>query len=319
MKTFKNTLGAANRALFSWPALILMAVCALGVSAFSLNDYETARATGLAVTRSVLTDKTIAFRLKWVGSGSEASVQVASGGDMTFEIDGTGDDADETVSTDGVIDLSTPAAGENTFGEVCDIIDATANWECELGDVLPSWSTDNILSTLAETAESTGISATYDLDGSGLFSEAGLAVTINSADLDKVGAAISPTYTDADLLRISDLNNRCNGVDSGASWVSELNKATVQATYSSGAPTIKVVLVKKTSTGLYAGATEQTLWTDTITTSATDQSIDFTDLPPISTKATPGAYLVVTIEDASTPDITANRINIHGLTYQVAQ
>lgn len=289
---------------------LIVAIGFIALCGFTLNEHLEKKALGLTVTRSVLTDKSIAMRIK--GLVATSTVAIAAGGDMAFTTDGT--TTDDSISTDGTIDLSTPAVGENTMGEVCDIIDADDNWECELVDALPSWSTDNILSTLAETDTVTGLSATYDLDGSGLFATAGLAVTYNTADLDKASAAISIAYADNDIYQTSQLYNRNSRPHTGAAWRSELYKAVFNGTVTTGAPDVKIWLVRKNDAGTYAGCTEQLLWQQTGVDDETDVTLDFTDLPPIATQA--GSYIVAVYDDTTTADMTTQRITVHGLAYQ---
>lgn len=70
------------------------------------------------------------FTVQYKGSKLYASVAVSSS-DLLFKADDTDGTttADTAVSTDGTIDLSTPAAAENTFGEIVDIMNA-GNWLC---------------------------------------------------------------------------------------------------------------------------------------------------------------------------------------------
>lgn len=70
------------------------------------------------------------FTVQYKGSKLYASVAVASS-DLLFKADDTNGTttADTNVSTDGTIDLSTPAAAENTLGEIVDIMNA-GDWLC---------------------------------------------------------------------------------------------------------------------------------------------------------------------------------------------
>jgi len=101
---------------------------------------------GSPVTAHLASDTAgcVAMLLKYVGTENSATVAVAAGGDMTFEVSAA---ADTTVNTTGSIDLSTPAAAVDTYGELVDIINASANWTAVLVDVLRSDLTDNTLYT----------------------------------------------------------------------------------------------------------------------------------------------------------------------------
>ena len=96
-----------------------------------------------------------ALQIQYVGPKLYAAVAVAAGGDMTF----TADDTDGLTTVDpnigyaagastllGVIDLSTPHASIDTFGELAAHINAKGggNWRCILW-CSPNISTDNIL------------------------------------------------------------------------------------------------------------------------------------------------------------------------------
>lgn len=83
----------------------------------------------------VYDDVDVALKVRYVGSQASASITVSAAGDITFKhgavgalvvdptIDSGGDDP-------GVIDVSDASA--NTYGEVVDLINASANWEAYL-------------------------------------------------------------------------------------------------------------------------------------------------------------------------------------------
>jgi len=121
--------------------------------------------------------------LKYVGTANSATVAVAAGGDMTFEVSAV---ADTTVNTTGSIDLSTPAGTVDTYGELVDIINASANWTAVLVDVLRSDSTDN---TLAEQATIQGTKA----EGVPLYFDSAVAASYHA------GRALLPTGMQTDI------------------------------------------------------------------------------------------------------------------------
>lgn len=96
--------------------------------------------------------------LKYIGPQACASVAVGAGGDITF-LSGTCGAlvADTTLecpvsgALGGVFDLSTPAAGCDTWGEVTDLINASGSWMFIPIGVLRSDATDNVAITLSET------------------------------------------------------------------------------------------------------------------------------------------------------------------------
>lgn len=99
-----------------------------------------------------------ALQVQYIGSAAYAGFAVAAGGDITLFADDT--DGETTVdplaghasgaaTTDGVIDLSTPNAAVDTYGELCDVINTFTNWRCFMIGVHADWLTDNTLDTLA--------------------------------------------------------------------------------------------------------------------------------------------------------------------------
>lgn len=95
-----------------------------------------------------------AIYVKYVGTAAgAATVAVAAGGDVTVVANGAADatiNAAGTVcgATPGTLDLSTPAAGCDTLGEVVDLFNASPNWVASLHGGLRSDSSDNTLNTL---------------------------------------------------------------------------------------------------------------------------------------------------------------------------
>ena len=106
-----------------------------------------------------------AMQIQYVGDKLFAGIDVGAGGDMTFYADDT--DGETTVdpniginssgaaTTDGIIDLSTPHADVDTFGELKNHINGMADWRCFLIGVLPDGLTDDKFDTLAEASSHT--------------------------------------------------------------------------------------------------------------------------------------------------------------------
>jgi hypothetical protein len=94
------------------------------------------------------------FWLRWEGAtDAGATVAVAAGGDMTFTTDGS--TADTTVNATGSIDLSTPAAGVDTMGELMDVINQSANWAMVLLGARRASFTNNCILTVVAVDLST--------------------------------------------------------------------------------------------------------------------------------------------------------------------
>ena len=96
----------------------------------------------------------VLFWLQYQGTtASGATVAVAAGGDMAFTTDGS--TADTTVNGTGSIDLSTPAAGLDTMGELMDIINQSDNWAMVLLGARRASFTNNCILTVAAVDLST--------------------------------------------------------------------------------------------------------------------------------------------------------------------
>ena len=70
------------------------------------------------------------FRVKCINSAYPDATLAITSGILYFTTDGT--TADTTVNTTGNIPCATPAAGLDTLGEVADVINASANWTCQI-------------------------------------------------------------------------------------------------------------------------------------------------------------------------------------------
>lgn len=127
-----------------------------------------------------------AMQIQYVGPFLFATVQVAAGGDMKF----FADDVNGTTTVDpdigwtsektalGIIDLSTPDASMNTFGELERHINSMANWRCYLIGVPRDLGTDDKLDTLSAASCRTdnGITLFVDEAKSGNL-DVGFAIT----------------------------------------------------------------------------------------------------------------------------------------------
>ena len=103
-----------------------------------------------------------AMQIQYIGTSAFGGVAIASGGDMTLtadDVDGittvhstAGIDGAGAKVTTGVIDLSTPHASVDTFGELNDYINALPDFRSFLIGVLPSQLTNNKLAALSACA-----------------------------------------------------------------------------------------------------------------------------------------------------------------------
>ena len=297
MTLFPTRFNGWLAALFLLLATLL---CSTAARAADLQTIQLNRELGVPVTRYLATNGSTALRIQYAGTYStgDAWAYADANGDLHFVNDAGS--ADTTVSTDGQIDVS--GASEDTFGEVCDAINASANWRAELVDVLPSWSANNVL---------TSGTVTQDTD---VFGADGITIKYNTADLDKASAEIGIAWTPAEILGVTGNNilNRRTTPLGGITYPiyrAEAYKVVASAGYSSGAPDLQVYAVSSDS----AGATELLLWSQAGAASGSSSTIDLTDLPPL--RAPRGWKLVAVYNDTSTPDLTTATLQVHGLAY----
>lgn len=124
----------------------------------------------------VLTDVTKfpVMQIQYVGPLDFATVEIEAGGSMLFLADNI--DGETTVDPDigysgagakdatGIIDLATPHASMNTFGELERHINSMANWRCYLIGVLRSQNTDDKLDTRSAVSVRTDNGVTFFAD-----------------------------------------------------------------------------------------------------------------------------------------------------------
>lgn len=142
-----KTLAALAALLFAGTSVFAQGVNLQGLQ---VKPFE-ARSASDVIT-AVSTD--VGIYVKYVGTAAgAATVAVAAGGDVSFVANGA---ADTTINsagtvcgaTPGTLDLSTPPAGCDTFGEVVALINQSPNWVAALGSVLATDSTNDTLITL---------------------------------------------------------------------------------------------------------------------------------------------------------------------------
>jgi hypothetical protein len=183
-------------------------------------------------------------------TGSGATFAIAAGGDWAFTTDGT--TADTTISTDGTIDLSTPDASENTWGEVCDVVNASPNWGMYLLAVLPEDSTDNTSETQVEIDLSTAA-----MKKSGFFVYGDSSVTFETA------VCISG-FQPTGVAGVFEDDDNC------VNWV---NYVLANANFDSGTCAVKIYSANQHSSVLiYTGAA---MTTDTNSTHGTNGDLGF--------------------------------------------
>lgn len=201
------------------------------------NYYDVQLQEFLAESRFMYNETTqtlTAIILQYIGPEDSGTVAVAAGGDMTFKHGDVGSEAvDSGIGSSGVLDLSTPAAGLDTMGELVDTINASANWRAILVGARRSDSTDN---TLAALSESQAKVSTL----SGRYRSAGLYIYMDEQVSLKCGFSITNKrytgiYTASSQKALGDAQD--------AGYQNELAALSLKSTYGSGTSAYSVYLI----------------------------------------------------------------------------
>lgn len=106
----------------------------------------------VAASESGVVDSTACVLLKYRGTSTgKPTYEVAAGGDLTLKIAGVADVTTGSASN-GIFDLSTPAAGVDTVGEFVNLVNTQgSNWVAVLVSCLASDLTDNAFDDIAAT------------------------------------------------------------------------------------------------------------------------------------------------------------------------
>jgi len=113
-----------------------------------------------------------AMQIQYIGTKLFGTVAVAAGGDMTLGADDT--DGTTAVHT---IDLSTPAATLDTYGELAAVINGYGDFRCFLIGVRTDLTTDNQLDTLTTASCRTDNGLTIYVDEAATVTDVGVAIT----------------------------------------------------------------------------------------------------------------------------------------------
>lgn len=177
-----------------------------------------------------------AMIVQYIGSQASATVEVAAGGDVTFKHGAASSEAaDATIKlpsggSDGVLDVSDTTA--DTFGEICDHINASANWRCILVGARRSDSTNNTLAALSATQAKVSTL-------SGPYRSAGVPLYLDEQVGFKVGFSITnKRYTG---INAGSANKGGDQVDDGMQ--NELSYIAFKSTYGSGSSAFSVYIV----------------------------------------------------------------------------
>ena len=293
-------------------ALGFVLVLGMGARGADLITHNTARALALGNSRYVAANGSVAIRIKRIGKASTAAmiagstaptITVDASHNLVFTTNGT--TADTTVHTTGTLTTS-----GLTWGQVVGYIRASTNWTCVLGDVLPSWSADGVLTAAAKSAGG----AVEDADG--------VDFKITTTAANRLSACLGPEWMPDTVKHVSNgniMNQRSTPAETaGGYWRNELVYAKANATFTTGPTTMSVYAVKSDM----AGATELLLWSQVGAATTVDSTLDLSALwdydtgRPLSISAPPGYRIVVSYTSATSSDISAGTLQVHGLSFR---
>lgn len=199
-----------------------------------------------AVSINRVDDAPVGIVVMYVGSEASATVTVSSAGDITFKHgDAAAEAVDATIDSggddSGVIDVSDSNA--DTFGEVVDLINASANWKAYIKDAIRADNANNSTGSLLARAETT--------------------LTPNVTE--------TPLYVDTSkMLNLSiriGSRTKVNGVEEHSA--AEVTRIISKNTYGSGTSTIQVYEVDE------AAKTETKIFEKAGAATTVEQDLDF--------------------------------------------
>jgi hypothetical protein len=219
----------------------------------------------------------VAMLVKYIGTTGSATtdIAVAAGGDMSFRVAGQ---ADTSVNTTGTIDCSTPPAGNDTLGEVVDLINASTNWRAVLVGALRSDSSDNTLTTFAVTAA-------QKAEGVPLYFDSAVSLTTSIALIpENCKTDIRCFLTPAGKL----LENPSGGTQTEVKWVEGYSTYATTGTFN----IYSVKPSNKTGTG---AETVTTIWSEVTGASGTNKQL--TQFENVGLKGRANEKVIVRITD----------------------
>ena len=241
----------------------------------------------------VVEDAYPALIVKYIGSEASGTVEVSSAGDITFKHGDLSSEAvDATIDSggddDGVIDVSDSNA--DTFGEVVDLINASANWRAYLVGALradsANASTGSLLLKSATQAKVAGGVELY-LDTSKVLHASvavrGLRYPSDDFKENDAGQVVAETLEAAKFSEVTRLVYTPTGSGASTYEIHRVNRKTGTAT--------KIVDAAGPS-------------------SASEQDTDLTDGAGRGIACDPDEYLVVRVKMAST--LTAVKLGVLG-------
>jgi len=218
-----------------------------------MNSDRIAIVNALAIQKAgyAADDQDIALQVRYIGSEASGKVEVNAGGDLVFTHgDLASEAADTTVSTDGTIDVS--GASENTFGEVVDAINASANWEARLIGALRADSSNDTLLAMASTQANTAA-------GIALYWDTSVALTLTQAVSGKFWEA--QKTTDGAVFDVNEDN-----------YINSVCEIYYNNTYGSGTSLIQIYEVDR------ATSRETIIYQETGAATTVTGTIDLTDI-----------------------------------------
>jgi len=226
---------------------------------------------------TVAVDSDVALEIQYVGESASATVTSAAA-NLTFKQGAAGAEAvDATIGAAGVID--TNAASYDTFGEVQDNINASANWRCRLVTVLRTDSSDAACLARSETTLNAGTDWKVDL-----YKDSSAALNIGVA-------------YETGTLNVQPVRSRYAIVDANEmGTLAKVYQAKATTTYASGTSTFKIYKVVTDRYGVIQSETE--IYSAASGATTVEGTLDFSD-SGLGADTDLGYKLIVRVENSA--------------------
>lgn len=289
-----------RKALRSVVAALAIAAVA-GVPAFAQTFFGGYRLVGPAGGAASVSDDTIAFYVKYVGtSAGKPTIEVEADGDIVLTFAGAADTSVEcpvSGSLGGIID--TQHASCNTVEEVIDAINASgSNWRAVPGALLGTESLDNTLKILGATDVDLRVGKPIYFDNANV----DVAADLVSVVVGPPSLAVNGSFW-FDGAAFGGVNS--NPFGSLYTFLSAFSEkktsgGTIGNTIVYG---VTSKFTRSGATGLAYSETVRTVWSETGGATATENQSDFSEFPLVSQ---PGERFILRV--SSSTSITAQSV-----------
>lgn len=269
--------------------------------------FQNVDAVSHASASTTLDESCLIIKYRGTTAG-KPDVTVAAGGDLTLRI-ATVADVSTGTATNGIFDLSTPAAADDTWGEVVNRINTQgSNWVAVLTGCLASDLTDNTAFTLAATDAAGPKGVTIFKD----------ATIVSASAVFSVQGAFVPAGADTDIRfwvsggPIGNTTGSTKPVGNAfGNYQTFIQNIREKITSTGTVALFEVLGVTRTYDGLgKVSETVRSIWSETGAATTVEKAKDFNSGPLVGAK---GEMIVVRQRTAT--DLTA--VNLTGTGYMV--